>query len=77
MKASIVKAVTAFGRFWWDFLIGDTPELAVATAVIVGAAYLAAHLHVSAAIVLPVLAALFLLASSWRGRRRAPETPAD
>ena len=77
MKAAITKALTAFGRFWWDFIIGDTPELAVATVVIVGAAYLVAHLHVSAAIVLPALAALFLLASTWRGRRRAPETPVD
>ena len=24
-----VRWLTAFGRFWWDFLIGDTPELFV------------------------------------------------
>jgi hypothetical protein len=31
MTAALGKALRAFGHFWWDFLIGDTPELAVAT----------------------------------------------
>ena len=36
MTALLARGVRAFGRFWWDFLIGDTPELALATGVIVG-----------------------------------------
>jgi hypothetical protein len=31
----VVRLVKGFGRFWWDFLVGDTPELAIAGAVIV------------------------------------------
>ena len=28
--------VVGFARFWWDFLVGDTPELFVAAVVILG-----------------------------------------
>ena len=31
----IARGLRAFGHFWWDFLVGDTPELAVATAALV------------------------------------------
>ncbi len=72
MIAAIRKGIVAFGRFWWDFLIGDTPELAVATGVIVGAAFLLAGSRWAGAIILPGLATGFLLVSTWRGRRRAP-----
>ena len=33
---AVKRGLKAFGHFWWDFLIGDTPELALATGVIVG-----------------------------------------
>ena len=49
---TVGRLLRAFGLFWWDFLVGDTPELAVATAALVGLA--------------------FLLASTYRGRKRAP-----
>ena len=32
----VVRLLKGFGRFWWDFLVGDTPELFVAVVVIVG-----------------------------------------
>jgi hypothetical protein len=81
MKAHIQRALRAFGHFWWDFLIGDTPEFALATGVLVGLAYLLHTAGVTAAILLPLLAALFLLASTYRGRRHVaapaeePEPP--
>ncbi len=68
MIGAITKALRGFGHFWWDFLIGDTPELFVAVLVLVGAAYGLRHVRVAALIVLPVLATLFLLASAFRGR---------
>jgi hypothetical protein len=71
MKAALLRAVKAFGRFWWDFLVGDTPEFALATLLIIGAALLLRHERMAATIVLPLLAAGFLLASTLRGRRRA------
>jgi hypothetical protein len=77
MKARLSQSMKAFGHFWWDFLIGDTPEFAVATLLIVGLAYALRHDHVAAAILLPLLTAVFLLASTLRGRRRVAEpTPA-
>ena len=32
-----VRWVVAFGRFWVDFLVGDTPELLVGAVVVLGA----------------------------------------
>ena len=70
-----LRVLRAFGHFWWDFLVGDTPELALATAIIVAVAFLLAGTHWRGALVLPLLAAGFLLASTLRGRRRPPGTP--
>ncbi len=72
MIAAIRKGIVAFGHFWWDFLIGDTPELALATGVIIAVAFLLAGSRWAGAIVLPLLATLFLFLSVLRGRRRAP-----
>jgi hypothetical protein len=76
VKATLVRWLTAFGRFWWDFIVGDTPEFAVATLLIIGVALLLRHERMAATILLPLLAAGFLLASTVRGRRRAPKEPA-
>jgi hypothetical protein len=67
------RAVRAFGRFWWDFLVGDTPELALATGAIVGLAFLLAGPRWVGAILLPLVAAAFLFVSTYRGRRRVAE----
>ena len=73
MRALLARAVKAFGRFWWDFIVGDTPELALATGIIVALAFLISGERVVGVILLPLLAAGFLLASTLRGRRRAPD----
>jgi len=69
------RAVRAFGHFWWDFLVGDTPELFVATLIIVGVALLLRHHRNVAIVVLPVLAIMFLLLSTLRGRSRSSGGP--
>jgi hypothetical protein len=74
MKA-VHRGVRAFGHFWWDFLVGDTPELFVATLVIVGLAFLLRHQHGVAYVILPLLTVVFLLASTLRGRRRSSDSP--
>jgi hypothetical protein len=61
----LVRIVKGFLMFWWDFLVGDTPELFFATVVIIGVTVLLGKLaHVShlAVVVLPVLVigALFI-----------------
>ena len=64
------RLLSAFGRFWWEFIVGDTPELAVGVALIVVAAWglAAASVPIGAAL-LPVALLLLLTASVWRGRR--------
>jgi hypothetical protein len=71
MSAAIGKALRAFGHFWWDFLVGDTPELALATGVIVALAFLIDGERVVGVILLPLVAAGFLFLSALRGRRRS------
>jgi hypothetical protein len=67
---AVGRAVRAFGHFWVDFLVGDTPELFVAMLVLVGLAFALRHDHVVAVVLLPVLAAAALVGSAWRGRTR-------
>jgi hypothetical protein len=68
-----VRIVAGFARFWWDFLVGDTPELFVATVFILGVAALlrlVAHDNALAVAAMPVLAVAALGASVARSRRR-------
>jgi hypothetical protein len=66
----------AFGRFWWEFLVGDTPELFVAVLVIVGASFALRADRTAAIVVLPALAVAALVVSAFRGRtRRAAHQP--
>jgi hypothetical protein len=71
---TLTRAVRAFGHFWWDFLVGDTPELALAVGLIVGLAFLLAGARVVGVILLPLVATAFLFVSTYRGRRRAPRS---
>ncbi len=67
------RAAVGFGRFWWDFLVGDTPEVTVATLVVLGVVALLVHTASSTAAwaVLPVLVTATLVATVLRGRRGA------
>ncbi len=64
----IRRGLTAFGRFWWEFLVGDTPELLVATIVVVGTALALRHHPTAGFVVVPLLAAVALTVSTLRGR---------
>jgi uncharacterized membrane protein len=75
--SALRNAFKAFGRFWWEFLIGDTPELFAATVVIVGVAFALRSDHVVAIVLLPALAIAMLAASAFRGRRRASTRRTD
>ncbi len=70
MTETLARWVKAFGHFWWDFLVGDTPELFVAMLVLVGIAFGLRHDRVAAIVLLPLLAIVALLGSAWRGRVR-------
>ena len=67
--------LTAFGRFWWEFLIGDTPELFVGAVAVIGVLALLslkADLRTFAAIAAPVLVSGLLTASVYRAARKRP-----
>jgi hypothetical protein len=70
-----VRALVGFGHFWWEFLIGDTPELFVGTVVVVGLVALVCVNHsllTFAAVAMPVAVAGLLGASVWKAARKRP-----
>lgn len=70
MTRALARGARAFGHFWWDFLVGDTPELFVVMLALVGIAFALRHDRIAAVVVLPALAAAAVLASAWRGRKK-------
>jgi hypothetical protein len=68
----VIRLLKGFGMFWWDFLVGDTPEIFVAVLVIIGVIALlseSGHFNAAAVVVLPVLAVAALGTSVWRAKR--------
>ncbi len=64
----------AFGRFWKDFLIGDTPELFVGAVAVIGVLALLCvkpGLRTAAAILAPFLVAGVLTMSLYRAARKS------
>ena len=76
MKA-IGRAARAFGIFWWDFLVGDTPELFVAVAAVVALALLLRRHREIAVVLLPTITVLFLVVSTVRGRQGRGDRPEE
>jgi 4-hydroxybenzoate polyprenyltransferase len=68
---TIRRGLRAFGHFWWDFLIGDAPELFAATVAVVVLALLLCHHGQVAYIVIPLATVLMLVASTLRAARRS------
>jgi hypothetical protein len=69
--------LVAFGRFWWEFLVGDTPELLAGAVLAVVVAALFAHHGAARALTvgaLPVLV-IALLFTSVRRAQRAGRSP--
>lgn len=65
----VLRLLKGFAMFWWDFLVGDTPELFVAALVIIGAVALISerwHANAAAVVALPVLAIAALALSVKR-----------
>jgi hypothetical protein len=64
-----VKYIRAFGRFWWDFIVGDDWRVAVGLAAALGLTWLLEHEGVSAWWLLPIAVAGLLVGSVWREAR--------
>jgi hypothetical protein len=66
-----MSRLRSFGRFWWDFVVGDDPRVAAGLAVALGLTWLLEHEDVSAWWLLPVAVALLLADSLRRDSRRS------
>jgi hypothetical protein len=63
--------LVAFGRFWWDFLVGDTPELLIGVLIALGIVALlvkGAGLNAVAVVGFPLMVAVMLGLSVYRAR---------
>ncbi len=71
-----MRSVTAFARFWWEFVAGDDWRIAVGLVAALGLCALLVHESVAAWWLLP-LAVLVLLADSLRRATRGSGGPFD
>ena len=65
-----MKYVVAFGRFWWDFVVGDDWLVAAGLVIALGVTAAVAHDDVSAWWLLPVAVVALLVVSIRRTARR-------
>ena len=61
--------VRSFGRFWWDFVVGDDWRLAAAVGIAIGLTALLVHEGVDAWWLLPAAVGLLLAESLRRASR--------
>jgi type IV secretory pathway VirB2 component (pilin) len=61
--------LTAFGRFWYDFVVGDDWTIAIVVVAAVGLTAALAHNGFNAWLVLPLCVFGGLAASLWRALR--------
>jgi hypothetical protein len=66
-----MRYISAFARFWWDFVIGDDWRVAVGTAGALALTWLIEHEGGNAWWLLPPAVAAVLAASLWRAPRSA------
>jgi len=66
-----VTYLARFGRFWWNFVVGDDWLVAAGLVLALGLTALVAHDDVSAWWLLPVAVVGLLVLSLRRGVRRA------
>ncbi|HEY7931429.1 MAG TPA: hypothetical protein VIC81_04100 [Acidimicrobiales bacterium] len=75
MISFVKKIVVGFGRFWWDFLVGDTPELfvaVVAVLVVVALVSVSAGANAWAVVLLPIMVIAALATSVRRAAAKRP-----
>jgi hypothetical protein len=64
-----MKYLSQFGRFWYDFIVGDDWTIAVAVVVLLAVTSAIAHTGRVAWPILPAGVAAILGVSAWRARR--------
>jgi hypothetical protein len=68
-----VKYVVAFGRFWWNFIVGDDWTVAAGVAVAIGLVAILVDHDVNAWWLLPVAVVLLTGVSVWRQAGQSEE----
>jgi hypothetical protein len=71
MIATSKRLLIAFGNFWWEFLIGENPDAFFGALAVIAAALLLRHERAAAIVTVPLLTIAILVASTYRGRKRA------
>jgi hypothetical protein len=67
-----VNGIRAFGRFWYDFVVGDDWRVALGVALALGLTAILAALGAPTWWLLPLLIAAILAGSVWRAARSRP-----
>ena len=62
--------LSRFGRFWYDFVVGDDWRIAAVVVVAVAATVIVVHLGWNGWLILPVVVGGTLMASAWSAVRR-------
>lgn len=65
-----MSRLAAFGRFWWEFVVGDDWAAAAGVAAAIAATAILAHARISAWWFLPPAVLTVLFVSLWRATRR-------
>ena len=65
-RGRVLSAVTRFGAFLWDFVVGDDWRIAAGVVVALGITAAIANTDVPAWWVLPVIVLMLLVGSVWR-----------
>jgi hypothetical protein len=65
----MIRALRAFGAFWYDFIVGDDPWVATGVVLVLAATAVLARVGVSAWWLLPPATAVLLAVSLMRAAR--------
>ena len=65
-----MNRLRAFGRFWYDFIVGDDWRIAVGVAAALALTYLASSASHSVWWIVPLAVVILLPVSLWRVTRR-------
>ena len=68
-----MKYVVAFGRFWWNFIVGDDWTVAAGVAVAIGLVAILVDHDVNAWWLLPLAVVLLTGVSVWRQAGQSEE----
>ncbi len=69
-----MKYLKAFFMFWFDFLIGDTPEIFVGALIVLGVAAVAAKSSISTELLPALVIVTLVLSVGWAVTRSVLKT---